>query len=125
MAIHNQLPIYKQGYDLLSLAADVQQNMPRSFKASLGAKIHNECVEILVLIGRANAARGAGRAPHIMAIVERLEVVTLLLRLGFDKRFVSLKLWSAAVLLTESIGKQAGGWLKSSRFSTAVTAPAA
>ena len=28
MAIHNQLPIYKQGYDLLSLAADVQQLTP-------------------------------------------------------------------------------------------------
>ncbi len=28
MALHTQLPIYKQGYDLLSLAADVQQNTP-------------------------------------------------------------------------------------------------
>ena len=115
MALHNQLPIYKQGYDLLSLAADVQANMPRTFKASLGNKIHSECVEILVLIGRANAARGMGRAPHIMALVERIEVVTLLLRLSHDKRFVSPKLWAGAVLLTESIGKQAGGWLKSAR----------
>ena len=123
MALHHQLPIYKQGYDLLSLAADVQQNMPRSFKASLGNKIHGECVEILVLIGRANAARGMGRAPHIVALVERLEVVTLLLRLSHDKRFVSPKLWAGAVQLTDSIGKQAGGWLKSARNMT--TAPAA
>lgn len=53
MALHNQLPIYKQGYDLLSLASDAQQKMPRAFKASLGSSIHKECVEILVLIGRA------------------------------------------------------------------------
>ena len=119
MALHNQLPIYKQGYDLLSLAADVQVNMPRTFKASLGNKIHSECVEILVLIGRANAARGMGRAPHILALVERLEVVTLLLRLGHDKKFVSPKLWSGSVLLTTSIGKQAGGWLKSARMAPA------
>ena len=115
MAIHTHLPIYKQGYDLLSLASDVVQNMPRAFKASLGAKIHAECVEILVLIGRANAARGAGRAPHILALVERIEVVTLLLRLSHDKRFISPKLWAGAVQLTGSIGKQAGGWLKSAR----------
>ena len=63
MAIHHQLPIYKQGYDLLSLAADVQQNMPRAFKASLGAKIHNECVEILVLIGRATARKRLATLP--------------------------------------------------------------
>lgn len=69
MALHNQLPIYKQGYDLLTLAADVQQHMPRSFKASLGNKIHCECIEILMLIGRANAARGMQRAPHIVAQV--------------------------------------------------------
>ncbi len=120
MALHHQLPIYKQGYDLLSLAADVNKNMPRSFKVSLGTKIHNECIEILVLIGRANAARGMARAPHIVALVERLEVVTLLLRLSHDKRFVSHKLWSAAVQLTGGIGKQAGGWLKSARMAPAV-----
>ena len=94
MALHNQLPIYKQGYDLLTLAADVQQHMPRSFKASLGNKIHCECIEILMLIGRANAARGMQRAPHIVALVERVEVVTLLLRLSHDKRFISPKLWA-------------------------------
>ena len=122
MALHNQLPIYKQGYDLLSLASDVQQNMPRAFKASLGSKIHNECVEILVLIGRANAARGTGRAPHIIALVERVEVVTLLLRLSHDKRFISHKVWAGAVQLTDSIGKQAGGWLKSARSMNMVPA---
>jgi len=122
VALHNQLPIYKQGYDLLTLAADVQQNMPRSFKASMGNKIHCECIEILVLIGRANAARGMQRAPHIVALVERVEVVTLLLRLSHDKRFISPKLWAGAVQLTDSIGKQAGGWLKSARISAAPAA---
>lgn len=39
--IHTNLPIYKKGYDLLSLAADVQLNMPRTFKQSLGLPIGN------------------------------------------------------------------------------------
>ena len=30
--IHTNLPIYKKGYDLLSLAADVQLKMPRTEK---------------------------------------------------------------------------------------------
>ena len=119
MSLHQNLPIYKQGYNLLSLASDVQLNMPRSFKASLGSKIHNECVEILVLIGRANAARGLDRAKHVNEIVERLEVATLLLRLSRDKKFISNKLWANSVDLTGGIGKQAGGWLKSSRQASA------
>ena len=119
MSLHKELPIYKRGYELLSLASDVLVNMPRTFKASLGMKIHQECVEILVLIGRANAARGMGRAPHILSLVERLEVITLLLRVSHEKRLISNKLWANAIQLTESIGKQAGGWLKSARLSPA------
>jgi len=56
--IHTDLPIYKKGYDLLSLAADVQLNMPRTFKQSLGKRVHDECVELLLEIGYANASRG-------------------------------------------------------------------
>lgn len=44
--IHTNLPIYKKGYDLLSLAADVQLNMPRTFKQSLGKRVHDECVDL-------------------------------------------------------------------------------
>lgn len=39
--IHTNLPIYKKGYDLLTLAADVQLNMPRTFKQSLGKREAN------------------------------------------------------------------------------------
>jgi len=59
--LHTDLPIYKKGYDLLSLAADVQLNMPRTFKQSLGKRVHDECVELLLEIGYANASRGAAR----------------------------------------------------------------
>lgn len=51
--LHTDLPIYKKGYDLLSLAADVQLNMPRTFKQSLGKRVHDECVDLLLEIGYA------------------------------------------------------------------------
>ena len=55
--IHTNLPIYKKGYDLLSLAADVQLNMHLTFKQSLGKRVHDECVDLLLEIGYANASR--------------------------------------------------------------------
>ena len=110
MALHIDLPIYKLAYDLLSLATELTRNMPRDFKASLGAQIRNECIGLIVLIGRANIA--ADKTPHLDAMLEGLQVVELLMRLSHDKRFISPKQWAASVTITERIGQQAGGWRK-------------
>ena len=124
MARHTDLQIHKTGYELLSLAADVQKHMPRQFR-TLGMRIADECTEMLVLIGRANASQGSSRAQAIEALLQRLEVATLLLRVGHDKHLVDHKLWAHAIQLTDSIGKQAGGWLKSARVNSYGKAPAA
>lgn len=112
--LHTELPIYKKGYDLLTLAADVQLNMPRTFKQSLGKRVHDECVELLLDIGYANASRGESRCSHIRSVLRRLEVVALMMRVSFDKGFISTKIWAKSMEMTNTIGGQAGGWLKKS-----------
>ncbi len=111
MALHIELPIYKLAYDLLSLATDLTRNVPRDFKSSLGAQIRNECVTMLVLIGRANAA--SDKVPHLDAMLESQQVIELLMRLSHDKHFISPKQWARSIELTERIGRQGGGWRKS------------
>lgn len=117
--LHTELKIYKTGYDLLTLAADVQLNMPRTFKSSLGNRVHDQCVNLLIDIGFANAARGEERCEYIRGILKRLEVVALILRISRDKRFISKKLWASSIELTGSVGTQAGGWLKKSATASA------
>ena len=112
MAIHTHLPIYKMAYDLLGVAADLVKNMPRDFKGTFGRKINEECIEILVLIARANAARDKVR--HIEDLLERVQVAELLIRLARDKRFISIPQYAGAVALTSQVGKQATGWKKNS-----------
>lgn len=80
MALHTNLPIYKVAYDLLSVATDVVRNMPRDYKASIGARIREECVDLVVLIFRANVARD--KVPHLDLLLERLQVAELLFRLS-------------------------------------------
>jgi hypothetical protein len=63
MALHSTLPIYKVTYQLLVLATEITRHMPRDFKASMGGKIREECLELVVLIYRANAA--ADKVPHL------------------------------------------------------------
>lgn len=115
MALHTDLPIYKKGCELVSLALDVQQQMPRAFKRSLGEKIGAGCIDMLNLMALANATQRAERARHIEELLKQQHVVTVLLRVSFERRMVSNKLWADATQLLDSIGKQGGGWLKSSR----------
>ena len=67
MAIHTDLPIYRTGVQLLSLAVKAQEQMPRGVKRSLGDKIAQHCVEMLDLMATAaptpsTAARAAKKA---------------------------------------------------------------
>lgn len=108
MAMHTDLPIHKVAFDLLSLATDVTRNIPRDLKTGLGAKVRDECIEVMVLIARANAARE--KHLHLASLVERVQVIEFLLRLFKEKRFISVKQHAAAIQLTASIGKQANAW---------------
>ena len=111
MALHTDLPIYKVAYDLLDAITDLAKNMPRDFKQSIGGKLRDEGVEIVVLIFRANCARE--KAPHLETLIERLQVTELLLRLSRDKRLISTGQYAKAIELTNKVGKQAGGWRRS------------
>ena len=121
MALHTELPIYKKGCDLVSLAFNVQKEMPRSFKRSLGEKITGHCTDMVDLMAMANASRGHERAVIIRDLLRRQHATTVLLRVSHDLRLISPKMWAESVQILDSIGKQGGGWLKSSH----VTAPAA
>jgi hypothetical protein len=108
MATHTHLPIYKAAYDLLDVVTDLAKNMNRDFKRSIGEKISVECIEITILVFRANVAQEKG--PHLLDLIERLQVIELMLRLAMDKRLISRGAYAKAIELSTSIGKQANGW---------------
>lgn len=119
MAAANNLPIYKVAYDLFGVVTDAVRNMPRDVKQLVGARIATEAMDIMMLIFRANAARE--KVPHLDDLLERLEVINLMLRLARDKRFIATKQYAAAIALTDQVGKQAGGWRKHSASSPVVS----
>ena len=112
MALHSELPIYKVVYDLFGLVVQASRNMPRDVKQQMGAALRDECLCMSVLVFRANVARD--KAPHLLELLEHLQVAELLIRLAHDLRFIGQKQYAAAVQLTGQIGKQANGWRKKS-----------
>jgi hypothetical protein len=68
----------------------------------------------------ANATRGHERAAHIRDLLARQHAVTVLLRVSHDMKLISTKIWGNSVQILDVIGRQGGGWLKSSEKAPAV-----
>lgn len=74
MAQYQHLPIYKSTYELLQHVSRVVKTFPRDFKHSLGAKLRDEVVDLVLFIYKANTYIGE-RAAYVTLIVERMQVV--------------------------------------------------
>lgn len=124
MALYSDLPIYKHGCALLSLALDVQTQMKRDFKRTLGEKIHVRCVDMPEAMAMANAMRGRDRLEQLDILLQHLRVATALLRVGHDKKLINSTLWAASIELLDSVGAMAGGW-RNQTMNVISTTPAA
>ena len=111
MAQYQHLPIYKVTYELLQQVTRITKDFPRDYKYSLAARLREEVVDLVVFIYKANSFR-TERARYVTLILERMQVVELLVRLSKDMRLMSIKQFSETVALTDSVGRQAQGWLK-------------
>lgn len=110
MSKTKQLPIYRVGYQLLSLVTELVRHFNRDFRPSLGHRLHGEAVALVLQVYRANVAED--KSPHITELLETLQVVEMLLQLSCDLRLISVKQYAQTVTLTDDIGRQAGGWRK-------------
>ena len=112
MAQYQHLPIYKLTYDLLVRVMTATKDFPREYKYTLGQKMKDEIIELVVLIYRANSA--VDKAQHIAVIVERVQVIQLMMRLAHDMKILTRRNYAALAKMTDSLARQAQGWLKSS-----------
>jgi hypothetical protein len=110
MAQYTHLPIYKTTYDLLNLVTKKIKTFPRDFKYSLGDKIREECINLVIFIYKANLAKE--KKEFLDLIMEKIQVVQLLIRLSKDLHLINVKGFSEIVVLIDSISKQASGWKK-------------
>lgn len=123
MSLAQDLQIYKAASDLLTLALQVQAQVPRAYRVAVGQRISNECADIVLTVARANVARGDSREREIGKLLEHLEATTLLLRISHNLRLISSRVWAQSVELTDSVGKQAHGWLKATARQPTAFAP--
>jgi len=112
VAQYKHLPIYKGAYDLLLRIMIATKDFPREYKYTLGQKLKDEVMEMILFVYRANSI--ADRDAHIRAILERLQLVEVMMRLAHDLRVLSRGHYVGLVEMTDGLARQAQGWLKSS-----------
>lgn len=111
MGMHTELSIYKSSLGLLQMATNITRNIPRDLKQSLGKRVIDECIDVLMLIARANST--TDKRPHLTLLVEKVQVIEFLMRLFKESRFISIPQHANAIEVTTSIGKQANAWKRS------------
>ena len=111
MAMHTELQIYAAAMGLLHMATNLTRNIPRDLKQQLGKRVIDECIDVLMLIARANSTRV--RRPYLVDLVEKVQVIEFLMRLFKENRFISVSQHAKAIEVTTSIGKQANAWKRS------------
>lgn len=121
MAIHTTTAIYGAAYDLLNLIVGAVKNMPADVKPVVGNRIVDRCIEITTLIRRANKA--GDKVPDLEALLECNDELETLLRVAVERRYLSRGQYGDAIRLTQSIGRQAGGWKKSSSSAPVARMP--
>jgi len=113
MAFHENLPIYKEAYDIALYFEKIVANFSRYNKYTLGTDMRNLSRESLKLIVKANISK-QNRYKHLISLRENLEMLKAVLRLCKDvKAFNNFKSYEFAATKVVGIARQNEGWLKS------------
>lgn len=106
MALFTELPVYKLGYDLLIAIYDRTKLFQREHKYSLGERLKNETLELLINIYMANKSKKEERLCCIDKARQHLEIVRLLLRVAKDIRVIGIKGSVVLNVQVEELSKQ-------------------
>lgn len=107
----NELSIYQDTEKLVILLVDVQRQMNRSLKHSIGDRMLGKAFDLFTHIFKANRETDPKRrAYHIEQFLYDFEVVKTAIRILEETKEISTKTASRVAVLTNCIGKQANGW---------------
>ena len=112
MAIYTSLPVYKEAYTLCVEMFAFTRGMAREYKYTLGERLKNQCIELILIIYEANRGSTAEKPDLIGRARKANETIRLLFRLCLDMKLCSMKNFVRLSNHVESISKQLAAWQK-------------
>lgn len=111
-----ELPVYKVSYELLLYSFTLIKNLKREYKYTLGEKIKNEMIDLLMNVYRANKIKERrNKIVKVEKAIENIEVIRLLFRLLYDLHEINIKDLARVNVNIENVRRQLIGWEKTLR----------
>ena len=107
--------IYLDCRKLLDAILDITPSFPRSYKFSIGGRLHDLAINLMSEISAAYINRDrAVRIQHLVNFQADFEVLKTLLRIAGERKWILGKSKHAEIIeLTDAIGKQSTAWKNS------------
>lgn len=86
MALTEELPIYRATYRLLNLLIRATQDFPRFYKFSLGAKMVDICLDMSMLLYKANSSYE--KTELIKEFLSKFSILQMLLRVCAEQKVI-------------------------------------
>ena len=114
-AVTLSLPIFRKVQDLCSLMIDVQRDMQKQYKHSVGERMLDESLSLMKSIFAINRAEktSSERLTLMDGFVDGFDYLKSLVRIAEEKRVITIKQQSSIAVLMESINAQMTGWRRS------------
>lgn len=119
MAKYDTLPIYKATYDVLLRTMHAISHFPREYKYSLGEKIQNEMIELVISIYKVNSNHN--KREFLSRMQEQIQLIYLLLRISHDMKLMPTEKYAGIVEMIDEVASQAKGWLIANEKSRELT----
>lgn len=110
MASYQNLPVYKESYDLLLYVYVVSRNFQRDYRYTLGESLKHEALDSMINIYKASLS--SLKLPLIEVAFENIESIKIQVRLLYDLKQLSLKQYTKLSIDIVSISKQLATWKK-------------
>jgi len=114
MATYDNLPVFKESYDLLLDLYRIGNNFSRDYRFTLGEQIKKEVLEMMIFIYGANKSF-SGRKEMISRAQEKVEIIRVQLRILKDLKQLSLERFVGINEKVESVSRQLGFWSNKSQ----------
>lgn len=110
MAIPAQYPLFEHWYKTSNWLLDRCERMPKDVRFTISNRIGALSIEIMELIIEAIYTKD--RRDLLKVINLRIEKMRFLMRLCYDRRYLSASQFEFAVRCINEAGKMCGGWMK-------------
>lgn len=105
-----QLLVYQKLYDTILWLYPCINRIPKSHRLVLGRHIEELSIRLLLLVVKANKARGHQRFTLQEQISDELDCLRILIRLAKDVRCISVKQYAVAAEKLNEVGRMVNGW---------------